>query len=103
MFERDRSFCHISHQLFSFFLPSSVFQVYVSYDYGKSFQKISEKFNFGVGNGSVAVIAQFYHSPVDNRRVRRQRPTCGDFMGCVLGEGCAQGAWAMDHFVIIVS
>ncbi|XP_043847881.1 sortilin-related receptor [Dromiciops gliroides] len=42
--------------------------VYVSYDYGKSFQKISEKFNFGVGNNSEAVIAQFYHSPADNKR-----------------------------------
>ncbi|KAM5310926.1 sortilin-related receptor isoform 1-T6 [Glossophaga mutica] len=42
--------------------------VYVSYDYGKSFQKISEKFNFGAGNDSEAVIAQFYHSPADNKR-----------------------------------
>ncbi|XP_059532749.1 sortilin-related receptor [Myotis daubentonii] len=42
--------------------------VYVSYDYGKSFQKISEKLNFGAGNSSEAVIAQFYHSPADNRR-----------------------------------
>lgn len=45
-------------------------QVYVSYDYGKSFAKISEKLNFGAGNNSEAVIAQFYHSPADNRRVR---------------------------------
>lgn len=44
--------------------------VYVSYDYGQSFQKISDKLNFGVGNGSAAVIAQFYHSPADNKRVR---------------------------------
>uniref|UniRef100_A0ABI7ZXI1 Sortilin-related receptor n=1 Tax=Felis catus TaxID=9685 RepID=A0ABI7ZXI1_FELCA len=42
--------------------------VYVSYDYGKSFKKISEKLNFGVGNSSEAVIAQFYHSPADNKR-----------------------------------
>ncbi|XP_036268500.1 sortilin-related receptor isoform X1 [Pipistrellus kuhlii] len=42
--------------------------VYVSYDYGKSFQKISERLNFGAGNSSEAVIAQFYHSPADNRR-----------------------------------
>lgn len=42
--------------------------VYVSYDYGKSFQKISGKLNFGVGNDSDAVIAQFYHSPADNKR-----------------------------------
>lgn len=53
------------------FPPASLSQVYVSYDYGKSFQKISEKLNFGAGNGSEAVIAQFYHSPADNRRVRR--------------------------------
>ncbi|XP_042329909.1 sortilin-related receptor-like [Sceloporus undulatus] len=42
--------------------------VYVSYDYGKAFKKISEKFNFGPGNTSQAVIAQFYHSPADNKR-----------------------------------
>nr|XP_020038653.1 sortilin-related receptor-like [Castor canadensis] len=42
--------------------------VYVSYDYGKSFDKISKKLNFGVGNSSEAVIAQFYHSPADNKR-----------------------------------
>lgn len=54
-----------------FFLPFGVFQVYVSYDYGKSFNKISEKLNFGVGNNSEAVISQFYHSPADNKRVRR--------------------------------
>lgn len=45
-----------------------MFQVYVSYDYGKSFSKISEKLNFGVGNNSEAVISQFYHSPADNKR-----------------------------------
>lgn len=45
--------------------------MYVSYDYGKSFSKISEKLNFGVGNNSEAVISQFYHSPADNKRVRR--------------------------------
>uniref|UniRef100_A0A452SQB1 Sortilin-related receptor n=1 Tax=Ursus americanus TaxID=9643 RepID=A0A452SQB1_URSAM len=42
--------------------------VYVSYDYGKSFKRISEKLSFGVGNSSEAVIAQFYHSPADNKR-----------------------------------
>uniref|UniRef100_A0A8C0SLN4 Sortilin-related receptor n=1 Tax=Canis lupus familiaris TaxID=9615 RepID=A0A8C0SLN4_CANLF len=42
--------------------------VYVSYDYGKSFKRISEKLNFGEGNSSEAVIAQFYHSPADNKR-----------------------------------
>ncbi|KAF3823676.1 hypothetical protein GH733_007144 [Mirounga leonina] len=42
--------------------------VYVSYDYGKSFKRISEKLSFGLGNSSEAVIAQFYHSPVDNKR-----------------------------------
>lgn len=45
-------------------------QVYVSYDYGKSFKKISEKFSFGEGNSSEVAIAQFYHSPADNKRVR---------------------------------
>ncbi|KAB0402523.1 hypothetical protein E2I00_016488, partial [Balaenoptera physalus] len=42
--------------------------VYVSYDYGRSFKRISDKLNFGEGNSSEAVIAQFYHSPADNRR-----------------------------------
>ncbi|MEJ1287722.1 sortilin-related receptor LDLR class A repeat-containing [Cricetulus griseus] len=42
--------------------------VYVSYDYGKSFNRISGKLNFGVGNSSEAVISQFYHSPADNKR-----------------------------------
>lgn len=42
--------------------------VYVSYDYGRSFKRISEKLNFGTGNSSEAVIAQFYHSPADNKR-----------------------------------
>lgn len=45
-------------------------QVYVSYDYGKTFKKISEKFSFGAGNTSKVAIAQFYHSPADNKRVR---------------------------------
>uniref|UniRef100_A0A8C5QIZ1 Sortilin-related receptor n=1 Tax=Leptobrachium leishanense TaxID=445787 RepID=A0A8C5QIZ1_9ANUR len=40
--------------------------VYVSYDYGKSFQRISEKFMFPDGNQSVP--AQFFHSPADNKR-----------------------------------
>lgn len=43
----------------------------MSYDYGKSFNRISGKLNFGVGNSSEAVISQFYHSPADNKRVRR--------------------------------
>lgn len=51
--------------------PASIFQVYVSYDYGRSFKRISEKLNFGTGNSSEAVIAQFYHSPADNKRVRK--------------------------------
>ncbi|KAM9255799.1 sortilin-related receptor isoform 2-T2 [Cariama cristata] len=42
--------------------------VYVSYDYGKSFKKISERFSFGRGNSSEVAIAQFYHSPADNKR-----------------------------------
>lgn len=49
-------------------------QVYVSYDYGKSFKKISERFSFGDGNSSAVAIAQFYHSPADNQRVRRDEP-----------------------------
>lgn len=60
----------ISLTPFSLF-PFCVFQVYVSYDYGKSFNRISGKLNFGVGNSSEAVISQFYHSPADNKRVRR--------------------------------
>lgn len=47
----------------------------MSYDYGKSFKKISEKFSFGEGNSSDVAIAQFYHSPADNKRVRRMRWT----------------------------
>lgn len=57
------------------FLPSRLLlQVYVSYDYGRSFKRISEKLNFGEGNSSEAVIAQFYHSPADNKRVRMSPP-----------------------------
>lgn len=48
--------------------------MYVSYDYGRSFKRISEKLNFGEGNSSEAVIAQFYHSPADNKRVRMSPP-----------------------------
>lgn len=61
--------------------PLSLTQVYVSYDYGKSFKRISEKLSFGVGNNSEAVIAQFYHSPADNKRVRGRRPAGRNFMG----------------------
>nr|XP_034995004.1 sortilin-related receptor isoform X2 [Zootoca vivipara] len=50
------------------FLGPKLSDVYISYDYGKTFKKISEKFNFGPGNSSQAVIAQFYHSPADNKR-----------------------------------
>lgn len=49
-------------------------QVYVSYDYGKSFKKISERFSFSGGNSSEVAIAQFYHSPADNKRVRIRQP-----------------------------
>ncbi|XP_077313881.1 sortilin-related receptor [Lithobates pipiens] len=42
--------------------------VYVSYDYGKSFQRISEKFRHANGNGDVATMEQFFHSPADNKR-----------------------------------
>uniref|UniRef100_A0A8U8CAY6 Sortilin-related receptor n=1 Tax=Geospiza parvula TaxID=87175 RepID=A0A8U8CAY6_GEOPR len=47
---------------------ASLSQVYVSYDYGKSFKKISERFSFDGGNSSEVAIAQFYHSPADNKR-----------------------------------
>lgn len=43
----------------------------MSYDYGKSFKKISDRFTFGGGNSSEVAIAQFYHSPADNKRVRK--------------------------------
>lgn len=66
-----------------FFFPTSVFQVYVSYDYGRSFRRISEKLNFGEGNSSEAVIAQFYHSPADNKRVRTSPVVTA--WGCLLG------------------
>uniref|UniRef100_S4RF03 Sortilin related receptor 1 n=1 Tax=Petromyzon marinus TaxID=7757 RepID=S4RF03_PETMA len=45
--------------------PSSA--VYVSYDYGHSYKNIQTNFS-RLPNGSETVIAQFYHSPVDNRR-----------------------------------
>ncbi|XP_010891974.2 sortilin-related receptor isoform X2 [Esox lucius] len=45
--------------------------VYVSYDYGKSFTAISDKFQLSgekVKAGSKPVISQFYHSPADNKK-----------------------------------
>ncbi|XP_068110700.1 sortilin-related receptor [Hyperolius riggenbachi] len=42
--------------------------VYVSYNYGKSFNKVSEKFRYADGNSSIPVLAQFFHSPADNKR-----------------------------------
>ncbi|KAI1903297.1 hypothetical protein AGOR_G00025750 [Albula goreensis] len=43
--------------------------VYISYDYGATFNSISDKFQFsGDRPGSKEVIAQFYHSPADNKR-----------------------------------
>lgn len=71
-------------------------QVYVSYDYGKSFKKISERFSFDGGNNSEVAIAQFYHSPADNKRVRGKwqqglYPCChrepGHPLGCPWGRG----------------
>lgn len=85
----------------SFFLPASLSQVYVSYDYGKSFQKISEKLNFGAGNSSKAVIAQFYHSPADNKRVRRVGGA-GTSWAVLQGEGAFRG-WARGCFVIFAA
>lgn len=73
--------------------------MYVSYDYGKSFKRISEKLSFGLGNSSEAVIAQFYHSPADNKRVRRRHPAHRDFRGLnsgtsavLMGGGLGEGA-----------
>lgn len=65
----------------------------MSYDYGKSFRKISEKFHFGVGNGSEAVIAQFYHSPADNKRVRKQLCHLGQLHRTVFWED--GGTWGL--------
>ncbi|XP_067826959.1 sortilin-related receptor isoform X2 [Heptranchias perlo] len=42
--------------------------VYVSYNYGKTFKKIEEKFKPKDGTINQTVIAQFYHSPADNKR-----------------------------------
>ncbi|XP_075046529.1 sortilin-related receptor [Mixophyes fleayi] len=42
--------------------------VYVSYDYGKSFKRISEKFLYSSGSSRVPAVAQFFHSPADNKR-----------------------------------
>lgn len=83
----EGSLGHLSHQFFTV-LSSSLIQVYVSYDYGKSFKRISEKLSFGVGNSSEAVIAQFYHSPADNKRVRKGCPACCDFMGLNSRDHC---------------
>lgn len=84
---------------------ASPLQVYVSYDYGKSFKKISERFSFDGGNSSEVAIAQFYHSPADNKRVRG---TCSwAFVPAVTGtrivgvsscfgrSGCLDTPWAV--------
>eukprot|EP00079_Xenopus_tropicalis_P028076 XP_012822697.1 PREDICTED: sortilin-related receptor [Xenopus tropicalis] len=42
--------------------------VYVSYDYGKSFKNISEKFTVPAGSANTATVSQFFHSPADNKR-----------------------------------
>ncbi|XP_041030158.1 sortilin-related receptor [Carcharodon carcharias] len=42
--------------------------VYVSYNYGKTFKRINEKFKLEDGTKNQTVIAQFYHSPADNKR-----------------------------------
>uniref|UniRef100_A0A3B3Q3S9 Sortilin-related receptor n=1 Tax=Paramormyrops kingsleyae TaxID=1676925 RepID=A0A3B3Q3S9_9TELE len=47
----------------------SLSQVYVSYDYGTTFSHISERFQLSDSKaGNKQAIAQFYHSPVDNKR-----------------------------------
>lgn len=88
------------HQIFQKgaqnFVLLTPLQVYVSYDYGKSFKKISERFSFDGGNSSEVAIAQFYHSPADNKRVRGTwqlglYPCChrepGHPLGCPWGRG----------------
>ncbi|XP_072342495.1 sortilin-related receptor [Scyliorhinus torazame] len=42
--------------------------VYISYNYGKTFKKIDEKFKLQDETKNRTVIAQFYHSPADNKR-----------------------------------
>ncbi|KAM4015463.1 sortilin-related receptor [Anomaloglossus baeobatrachus] len=42
--------------------------VYVSYDYGKSFSRISDKFRYPSDGSKAPTVAQFFHSPVDNKR-----------------------------------
>ncbi|KAK1153494.1 sortilin-related receptor [Acipenser oxyrinchus oxyrinchus] len=42
--------------------------VYVSYDYGTKFQQVSDKFQLPKDSGGQQAIAQFYHSPADNKR-----------------------------------
>ncbi|KAM9299149.1 sortilin-related receptor [Gastrophryne carolinensis] len=42
--------------------------VYVSYDYGKSFLRISEKFRYANDNSNIPTVAQLFHSPADNKR-----------------------------------
>uniref|UniRef100_UPI00398ED6D8 sortilin-related receptor isoform X2 n=1 Tax=Pristiophorus japonicus TaxID=55135 RepID=UPI00398ED6D8 len=42
--------------------------VYVSYNYGKTFKRIKDQFKLGDGIKNQTVIAQFYHSPADNKR-----------------------------------
>lgn len=90
--------CSVQHFTVSF-VPFCVFQVYVSYDYGKSFNKISEKLNFGVGNSSEAVISQFYHSPADNKRVRRLWLWSVAFWE----DGCTEGDWAIEPFAVFAA
>uniref|UniRef100_UPI00358EC55C sortilin-related receptor isoform X3 n=1 Tax=Myxine glutinosa TaxID=7769 RepID=UPI00358EC55C len=41
--------------------------LYMSYDYGKNYSNIQKKFS-DLPNGTVTVISQFYHSPMDNKR-----------------------------------
>ena len=85
-----------------FFFPTSIFQVYVSYDYGRSFKRISDKLNFGEGNSSEAVIAQFYHSPADNRRVRTSPVV--DCVGLSFGTmAVLQEGWEMQRLGVFAA
>ncbi|KAJ8266258.1 hypothetical protein GJAV_G00128370 [Gymnothorax javanicus] len=50
-------------------LGANTSSVYISYDYGASFVTVSNKFKLsGKKAGNLELIAQFYHSPADNKR-----------------------------------
>ncbi|XP_069750812.1 sortilin-related receptor isoform X2 [Narcine bancroftii] len=51
-----------------FLQGSHTSSVYISYDYGKTFKKIDEKFKLKDETKKQKFISQFYHSPIDNKR-----------------------------------